>query len=341
MIRVAVIGYGYWGPNLVRNFVEATGTAVHSVCDRRPERLALVQARYPGVRVTTDPEEVFADTAVDAVAIATPVGTHFELALRALQAGKHVLVEKPLAHSAEAAARLVDEAASRNLVLAVDHTFIYSAPVRKMRELVSTGELGELFYYDSVRINLGLFQHDVNVLWDLAVHDLTIMDYVLPQRPVAISATGARHVPNQTDNIAYLTLFFPDNLLGHVHVSWLSPVKLRQTLLGGSRKMVLYNDMDISAPIKVYDSGVTVSTDEEKLHRMLVGYRTGDMLAPRVEAVEALKVEIEHFADCIEHNRRPLADGEAGLRTVTLLEAATESLAARGRPVEIAVPAGV
>jgi predicted dehydrogenase len=341
MIRVAVIGYGYWGPNLVRNFVEAQGTEVHSVCDRRPERLALVQSRYPTVRVTTDPEDVFADTAVDAVAIATPVGTHFDLAMRAIQAGKHVLVEKPLAHSAEAAARLVDAAARHDVVLAVDHTFIYSSPVRKMRELVAAGELGELYYYDSVRINLGLFQHDVNVLWDLAVHDLTIMDYVLPQRPVAISATGARHLADQTDNIAYLTLFFPDNLLGHVHVSWLSPVKLRQTLLGGSRKMVLYNDMDGAAPIKVYDSGVTVSNDEEKLHRMLVGYRTGDMWAPRVEAVEALRVEIAHFADCIEHRKRPLADGEAGLRTVTLLEAATESLAARGRPVEIAVPAGV
>jgi len=340
VIRVGVIGYGYWGPNLVRNLVENDTTTVTVVADRRPERLRLVESRYPAIRTTTDAEELIRDPLVDAVAIATPVSSHYELALRALQAGKHVLVEKPLTHSTETSARLVDEAEARGLVLAVDHTFVYTGAVRKIHDLVRSGELGDIYYYDSVRINLGLFQHDVNVLWDLAVHDLTILDYVLPARPLAVSATGACHVPGQPENMAYLTLFFPGNLLGHVHVSWLSPVKLRQTLIGGSRKMVSYNDMDVTAPIRVYDSGLTLNADEESIHRMLVGYRTGDMWAPRVEATEALKAEVAHFADCIEHGRRPVADGQAGLRTVAMLEAATESLLSRGAPVELATAVG-
>jgi predicted dehydrogenase len=342
MVRVGVIGYGYWGPNLVRNFMESEKTSVVAVADQRPERLALVTSRYPTVRVMQDASELIRDTEVDAVIIATPVSSHFPLALQALQAGKHVLVEKPMASSVEEAARLVDEAATRGLVLAVDHTFIYSGPVRKMHQLISEGQLGRIHYYDSVRINLGLFQHDVNVLWDLAVHDLTIMDYVLPSQPVAVSATGARHVAGQPENIAYLTLFHPDNLLAHVHVNWLSPVKLRQTLVAGSDRMIVYNDMEVATPIRVYDSGINLAEDDESIHRMLISYRTGDMWAPRVDPSEALKVEVNHFAECVAGNGKPIADGEAGLRTVAALEAAAKSLADRGQPVrmEMAVGAG-
>ena len=335
MIGIGVIGYGYWGPNLVRNFAECTGAAVRVVCDLRAERLAQVQRRYPGVRTTTSPEELIGDAAVDAVVIATPVQHHFALALSALQAGKHVLVEKPITSTSEEAARLVDEAAARSRVLMVDHTFVYTGAVRKMRELVAAGELGELYYYDSVRINLGLFQHDVNVLWDLAVHDLAIMDYVLQQQPVAVSATGSAHLAGRPENIAYMTLFFDTPLIGHLHVNWLAPVKIRRTLLGGSRRMVMFDDLEASEKIKVYDRGVSLNPDAENVYQMLIGYRTGDMWAPQLAVTEALNVEAAHFVDCVANGRTPVTGGEAGLRIVRLLEAATASLRDQGRLVDV------
>jgi len=338
MIGVAVIGYGYWGPNLVRNFMETPNTRLLYVCDLRKERLANVQARYPTVEITDDFEEVLRDPRVDAVAIATPVSAHFMLAMKALMAGKHVFVEKPMASTSEEARRMVDEAGRRGLVLAVDHTFIHTGAVRKMRELVETG-LGDMYYYDSVRVNLGLFQHDVSVIWDLAVHDLSIMDYVLRERPVAVSATGMSHVIGEPANIAYLTLFFDSKLIAHVHVNWLAPVKVRRTLIGGSSKMIVYDDLEPSEKIKVYDKGITLNGNPqkngEKIHQMLVGYRTGDMYAPQLDMTEALGVELRQFADCIERNEKPIADGHAGLRVVRILEAATQSLAERGRVVEL------
>ena len=239
MINVGVIGYGYWGPNLVRNFAEVRGCRLASICDSRPDRLAIVERRFPGVKARTSWKDLVNDPGVDLVAISTPVSTHFELGMAALQAGKHVLVEKPMAMNTDDCARLIDEAERRNLVLMVDHTFVYTPAVRKMRELVMEGSLGEIYYYDSVRVNLGLFQHDVNVIWDLAVHDLAIMDFVLPQRPIAVSATGISHVPGGTENIGYLTMFFENKMMAHVHVNWLAPVKVRSTMLGGSRKMVV------------------------------------------------------------------------------------------------------
>ena len=335
MIGIGVIGYGYWGPNLVRNFAEQAHARVAMVCDRRGERLPQVQRRYPTVGVTTDPAELIAHPDVDAVVVATPVAFHFDLAMAALRAGKHVLVEKPIASTSDQARRLIDEAARRRLVLMVDHTFVYTGAVEKMRELTQAGELGDIYYYDSVRINLGLFQHDVDVLWDLAVHDLSIMDYVLQCQPTAVSATGLAHVPGQPKNIAYMTMFFEGSLIAHVHANWLAPVKVRRTLLGGSRRMVVFDDLETSEKIKVYDRGISVDPSPESVYQMLVGYRTGDMHAPQLAIREALHVEAAHFLDCIAATRRPLTDGEAGLRVVRLLEAASESMTNQGRLVTV------
>jgi predicted dehydrogenase len=340
VIRIGVIGYGYWGPNLVRNFAECAGATVTAVCDSREERLAQVRKRYPGVATTTSAEEICARADVDAVIIATPVDRHFELAMAALRAGKHVLVEKPMTSTSEQASRLIDEAAKRKLVLMVDHTFVYTGAVRKMRELAESGDLGDIYYYDSVRINLGLFQHDVNVLWDLAVHDLAIMDYVLKDRPVSVSATGLAHVPNRPQNIAYMTMFFDTSLIAHVHVNWLSPVKVRRTLLGGSKKMVMFDDLEASEKIKIYDRGISLNPSPENVYQMLIGYRTGDMHAPQLALTEALGVEALHFVECINKGTTPLTDGEAGLRVVRLLETATESMVDQGRPVSIGSPVG-
>lgn len=335
MIRIGVIGYGYWGPNLVRNFMAAPGSAVTRVCDRREERLSSLAKLYPALKTCSDPSELIHDPEIDAVVIATPVSSHFQLALSALQAGKHVLVEKPLAARSDEARKLVDEAAARNLILLVDHTFVYTGAVRKIRELITSGKLGDIYYYDAVRVNLGLFQHDVNVIWDLAIHDLSIMDYVLPEKPVAISATGISHVPGQPENVAYITLFFPSAQIAHVHVNWLTPVKVRHTLIGGSEKMILYDDLEPSEKLKVYDKGINITPGPEDVYKMLVSYRLGDMWAPQLDSTEALQTEAVHFIDCIEHKAQPVTDGAAGLRLVNMIEAAETSLRERGKLVEI------
>jgi predicted dehydrogenase len=336
MIGIGVIGYGYWGPNLVRNFAEIPDSRVVAVSDLRPERLDVVKARYPSVKTTTDINDLFTNSDIDAIVIATPVSSHFDLAMQALQAGKHVLVEKPLTATSEQALRLLDEADRRNRVLMVDHTFVYTAAVRKIQELVAKGDIGDVYYYDSVRVNLGLFQHDVNVIWDLAVHDLSIMNYILPAKPQAVSATGMSHVDGQPENIAYLTIFFDGSLIAHLHVNWLAPVKVRRTLVGGSQKMIVYDDLEPSEKIKVYDKGITVNNNtEESVYQMLIGYRAGDMWAPQLEMTEALRTEALHFVRCIEQGERPLTDGQAGLLVVQILEAASHSLAERGRLVEL------
>jgi predicted dehydrogenase len=337
VIRIGVIGYGYWGPNLVRNLFETPGAQLACVCDMRSDRLAIARSRYPSIKLTQNVGELLGDPTIDALAIATPVSTHFDMALEALQRGKHVLVEKPLAATSEQVLRLMNLADKTGRVLLVDHTFVYTGAVRKIRELIETDGLGQIYYYDSVRVNLGLFQHDVNVIWDLAVHDLSIMDYVLPFRPYAVSATGLSHVSGGTENIAYLTLFFQDSLIAHIHVNWLAPVKLRRTLIGASRKMIVYDDLEQSEKVKIYDKGITVNSlqNPDKLYQILVSYRTGDMLAPQIDMSEALRREAEHFVRCIEHGETPLTGGEAGLRVVRILEAATQSMRERGRPVEL------
>jgi predicted dehydrogenase len=335
MIGIGVVGYGYWGPNLVRNFAETAESRVVAVSDVRPDRLALVRQRYPQVETTTDWRALVANPRVDAVAIATPVSTHFELALEALEAGKHVFVEKPLAASGEQALRLIDAASARNLVLMVDHTFVYTGAVRKIQELVAGNALGRIQYYDSVRVNLGLFQHDINVVWDLAVHDISIMDFILPVQPCAVSATGMSHLPGRPENIAYLTVFFDGPLIAHIHANWLAPVKIRRTLVGGSRRMIVYDDLEPSEKVKVYDKGIAVDRNGEMQYQHLIAYRSGDMWAPQLDGTEALRVEAREFVRCIEDKAPVLTDGEAGLRVVRLLEAATRSMAERGRLVEL------
>ena len=335
MIKVGVIGYGYWGPNLVRNFMAAPGSMVTRVCDLRAERLAPLQRLYPGVKTCNQSQDLINDPQIDAVVIATPVTSHFELAMAALKAGKHVLVEKPLAANSDQARQLIDEANARKVVLLVDHTFVYTDAVRKIHELIASGQLGDIYYYDAVRVNLGLFQHDVNVIWDLAIHDLSIMDFVLPNKPVAISATGISHIPGQPENVAYITLFFSNAQIAHVHVNWLTPVKVRHTLIGGSEKMILYDDLEPSEKLKVYDKGIRVTPRQEDVYKMLVSYRLGDMWAPQLDNIEALQTEALHFIDCVENGHEPDTDGHAGLRLVRMIEAAETSLRDRGRLIDL------
>lgn len=335
MTGIGVIGYGYWGPNLVRNFSEVPGAHVVAVSDLRPERLTQLQSRYPGIEVTGDYREVIGHRDVDAVVIATPVSTHYELAMQAVQANKHVLIEKPMTATSEQAKRLIEEAGRCGLTLMVDHTFVYTGAVRKIKDLIEAGQLGQIYYYDSVRINLGLFQRDVDVLWDLAVHDLSIMDYVLGVQPYAISATGMAHVAGQPEDIAYLTCFFENKLIAHFHVNWLAPVKLRRTLIGGNRQMIVYDDLEPSEKIKIYDKGITVNNGQDGIYQLLVGYRSGDMWAPQINTTEALRVLALHFVDCIQSGRQPITDGAVGMRVVRILEAATQSLKQYGQLVEL------
>jgi predicted dehydrogenase len=334
-IGVAVIGYGYWGPNLVRNFANTEGAQVICVSDLDPERLSLVRRRHPGISTTTDFYDVLRDGRIAAVAIATPVHTHYELALAALRAGKHVLIEKPLAQTTEQARILIEEADRSNLLLMVDHTFLYTPSVQKIRQLIIEGELGDIYYYTGVRASLGLFQSDVNVIWDLAVHDISILQYIFDEDPVAVSATGASHVPGSPENMAHITLFFGSTCIAQISVNWLSPVKVRQTFIGGSRKMIVYDDLEPTEKIKVYDKGITVNGSSENAHQLRIGYRAGDMFAPHLPAKEALQTETEHFIDCLGKGVSPISSGLTGLRVVEILEAASRSIAARGNPVAL------
>lgn len=336
VIQIGVIGYGYWGPNIVRNFSVPGRSRVIAVSDLNPARLQEAQRLYPNLIATQNYQELLQRSDIDAIAIATPVSSHFNLALAALRAGKHVLVEKPLTQTSEQAQQLIEAAQQRQKILMVDHTFIYTPAVKKIRELVVNQELGQLYYYDSIRVNLGLFQSDVDVIWDLAVHDLSIIDYVTGKQPVAISATGINHFPKQPCNVAYLTLFYADNMIAHINVNWISPVKVRQILLGGSKKMLVYNDVEQSEKIKVYNSGVDVPVAAEEIYQALVKYRMGDMWSPQLSTREALLTEAHEFLDAITQQRQPLTDGAMGLRLIRQLEAATESLARGGIPISIA-----
>jgi predicted dehydrogenase len=343
---IGVIGCGYWGPNLLRNFAENQAAELRWICDLDEERLTAMARRYPAAQTTTEYREALADVQLDAVAIVTPVATHFQLAKEALLAGKHVLVEKPLTATAQQAEELIDLAERNGRVLMVDHTFVYTGAVRKMKEIVLSGELGELLYFDSVRINLGLFQRDINVLWDLAPHDLSIMDYLIERQPDAVSALGSCHIEQGIENIAYLMMHFPDDFIAHFHFNWLAPVKIRRTLIAGSRKMILYDDIEPTEKVRVYDKGVTAKRvgDREADYQTLVSYRTGDVWAPKLDSTEALRYVVADFLDSIGGARRPLTDGLAGLRVVRLLEAAQQSIKDGGQikllTSAISVPAG-
>ena len=324
MVKLGVIGYGYWGPNIVRNFAGHQDCEVVAVCDKNPAALARVVGRHPGIRVTTEVDDIVTSPEIDAVAIVTPVSYHYELAKKALENGKHVFVEKPFTATSAQAEELVELAERKNLQIMVDHTFLFTGAVRKIKQLVDDGTLGSLYYYDSTRVNLGLFQHDVNVLWDLAPHDLSIMDYLIGLEPDLVVATGSAHV-NCLEDVAHLTVYFPNNILAHINVNWLSPVKVRTTLVGGQKKMLVWNDLDPAEKIRVYDKGADVKT-ELGVHQLLVSYRSGDMWAPKVEELEALQLETRYFLDCVKNGMKPFNDGQAGLRIVRILEAAEQSL---------------
>jgi predicted dehydrogenase len=328
MVKFGVIGYGYWGPNIVRNLGSLEGCSVTAVCDQSPAARKRAQAAYPHLQVLADPSEIVTSASIDAVAVITPVWTHFELAKAALENGKHVFVEKPFTSSAQQAEELIELAARKNLKIMVDHTFLFTGAVKKIKQLLDDGTLGQLYYYDSTRVNLGLFQHDVNVIWDLAPHDLSIMDHLIKQDPEAVVATGQSHL-NGHEDIAFITAYYPENVIAHVNVNWLSPVKVRTTLIGGEKKMLVWNDLEVDEKIKVYDKGVNV-TSQQGLYRLLVSYRSGDMWSPQIEQSEALRSELGYFVRCIKQDETPMNDGSAGLRIVKMLEAATESLTKRG-----------
>lgn len=329
-----MIGAGYWGPNLIRNFLALDEIDRVVACDLDEGRLALMRKMFYGIETVTNYNEVVQRPDIDIIVIATPVSAHYDIAKKALSAGKHCFIEKPMTASVAEADELINLAEQKGRVLFVDHTFIYTGAVRKMKEIITSGRLGEIYYFDSVRINLGLFQHDVNVIWDLAPHDLSIMDYLLEKAPLAVSATGACHVGNGLEDIAYLTLEFENNLIAHFHVNWLAPVKIRRTLIGGTKSMILYDDTEASEKVKVYDKGIDVTT-REGVYDTLVQYRTGDMLSPKLDQREALAVGTRHFVDCIVNNTRPKTDGQAGLNVVRILEASEQSIKNRGQLIEL------
>src|SRR6202051_4594988 len=324
IVNFGVIGYGYWGPNVVRNLTSLEESQVIAIAEMSPNARKRAQKAYPGINVTSDASDVISSPKIDAVAVVTPVWTHYELAKAALQNGKHVFVEKPFTSNAAQAEELIELALQKNLTIMVDHTFLFTAAVRKISHLLDEGTLGKLYYYDSTRVNLGLFQHDINVLWDLAPHDLSIMDYLIKGSPEAIVATGQKHL-NGHEDVAYMTLYFPEKVIAHINVNWLSPVKVRTTLIGGEKRMVVWNDLEPDEKVKVYDRGVDV-TNRQGVYELLVNYRSGDMWSPQLEQVKALRKELAYFVECISTGQKPLNDGCAGLQVVKMLEAATESL---------------
>ena len=331
MIRFGVIGYGYWGPNIVRNLRALEGCQVVGICDQTPAARKRIQAANPGIPVHSDANELIHSTEVDAIAVITPVWTHYELTKAALENGKHVFVEKPFTSNVAQAEELINLAERKNLQIMVDHTFLFTGAVRKIQKLLKDGTLGKLYYYDSTRVNLGLFQHDCNVIWDLAPHDLSIMNHLIHKDAEAISATGQAHL-NSFEDIAFITAYYPDKLIAHVNVNWISPVKVRTTLIGGEKKMLVWNDLEADEKLKIYDKGVDVK-NQEGVYNLLVSYRSGDMWAPQVEQVEALRLELGYFVECIKKNESPFNNGCAGLQVVKMLEAASKSLSKRGELV--------
>ncbi|MBP9853329.1 MAG: Gfo/Idh/MocA family oxidoreductase [Candidatus Omnitrophica bacterium] len=334
MLNFGVIGYGYWGPNIVRNLMSIRETNVKMISDLNPKVLERAQENYPSVEITTDIEQIFKNPGIDVVAIITPVSTHFQLAKRALECGKHIFVEKPFTFNVKQAEELITLAERNRLTIMVDHTFLFTGAVRRIKEEIDHGLLGDIYYYDSTRVNLGLFQQDVNVIWDLAPHDFSILDYLLMKTPTKISAVGIDHFDRGIENIAYVTMYFQENLIAHFNFNWLSPVKMRNTLIGGSKRMLVWDDLQTDEKLKIYDKGVDIDS-KEGIYRSLIDYRLGDMRSPRVDPSEALKQELIYLVKCIENNQTPINDGHAGLRVVRMLEATDESLKHGGKVIKI------
>ncbi len=334
MLNIGIIGYGYWGPNVVRGFTAIEGAFVKAVSDTNPQNLKKAKTLYPHVLALPKAEDLIKDKEIDIVAIVTPVSTHFDLAKMSLENGKHIFIEKPFTRTSPEAKELIELAKKKKLMIMVDHTFIFTGAVKKIKQLVDDGVMGDIYYYDSTRVNLGLFQSDVNVIWDLAPHDFSIIDYVIKNKPVAITAHGMDHFNRGHENIAYITIYFEGNMMAHLNLNWLSPVKIRATLIGGQKKMLVWNDLEADEKIKIYDRGVNVD-DKEGLYKLLIDYRSGDMWSPRIDRTEALKIELEYFVECITKKINPINDGEAGLRVVRMLEATNESLKNKGKIVNI------
>jgi len=336
MIKVGLIGYGYWGPNLARNLADTEGVELAAIAEARPDRREAAARHHQGTTMVADAADLIKRDDLDAVVIATPLHTHYALAAAAIERGRHVLIEKPLAASKKEAESLAELADKHGVRLMVDHTFVYTGAVRTIRGLVDSGQLGDLLYLDSVRVNLGLFQQDTNVIWDLAAHDLSIMDYLVDARPVAVSADGTALAGFDRENVAYVTVHFDTGFLAHFHVNWLAPVKIRQMLFGGRQRMLVYDDMDPSEKVRVYDKGVNLDVvDDQTRRQILVSYRTGDMYAPKLDRREALTLVAREFADAIAERRTPLTGAAAGIRVVSLLEAAERSLRSEGSRIRM------
>jgi len=340
MINVGVIGYGYWGPNVARNFHSCQGAKLTSVSDTSEKRLKLAETLYPFIKGYRDPLDLIRAKDVDVVAVVTPVFSHYDLARQALENGKHVFVEKPFTATRAQAEKLIELADKKGLKIMVDHTFLFTGAVKKIKQVIESGDMGRLFFYDSVRVNLGLFQHDVNVIWDLAPHDLSIMCHVIPNKPIAVAAHGTVHFESNLADIAYIAIEFENNgFLAHFHVNWLSPVKVRKTLISGDKKMLVWDDLSSDEKVKIYDRGVefksTNGAAKAGIHELLVSYRSGDMYVPKIEGTEALRAEIEYFVRCLETNEEPFNNGRNGLQVVRLLEAADLSVNNNGRRIEL------
>lgn len=332
MINLGIIGYGYWGPNLVRNFNGNKNFTVKKVADTRQERLDLVKRQYPAIETVKDAAEILDDPSIDAVAIATPVYAHYALAKSALSNGKHVLLEKPMTSTSQEAEELISLSLSKNLSLMVDHTFLYTGAVQKIRQLIDEDTIGRIKYLDSTRINLGLFQPDINVLWDLAPHDISIMAHLVNEKPYSLNASGVSHTNNGLENIAFLTVNFESGFIAHFNCSWTSPVKIRLMLIGGDKKMIVFNDVEPTEKIRIYDTGYSVKNDEDK-QKLLIDYRTGDIFIPKTPSTEALALMAEDFAQSILNGRTPVADHQSGLSVIRILEASTESLKNHGKEI--------
>jgi predicted dehydrogenase len=336
-MNIAVIGCGYWGSHILRNFNNSDSWNLVLACDLDKKQLDKAKHLYPQIATTTNPDDVFNNSEIDVVAIATPVFSHYELAKKSLIAGKHTWVEKPLTSTSKQAEELINIAKENGLILNVDHTYIYTSAVQKIKELISNGVLGDILYFDSVRINLGLFQHDVNVIWDLAPHDIAILEYCVGKKPISVNATGScvlKYSNKNIENIAYLTINYHDGSIAHIHSNWLSPVKIRKIIFGGSEKMLVFDDMENAEKIKIYDTGVKIENKED-IYESLIQYRIGDMISPSISNKEALKEEVEHFYNSILNKSNTITDGEMGLRVVKILEAANLSLAENGKTISI------
>lgn len=332
-MNFGVIGYGYWGPNIVRNLMSLDGSEVRAIAEINPAAQARARKVYPGVTITPSAIEVISSPQIDAIAIVSPVWTHYELTKAALENGKHVFVEKPFTSTSAQGEELINLAQQKNLKIMVDHTFLFTGAVKRIGQLMNEGALGNLYYYDSTRVNLGLFQHDINVLWAFAPHDLSIMDHLIKTTPEAVVATGQGHL-NGHEDVAYMTIYFPEKVIAHINVNWLSPVKVRTTLIGGEKRMIVWNDLEADEKVKVYDKGVKI-TSREGVYELLVSYRSGDMWSPQLEQIEALRQEMNYFVECVSTGQEPFNNGCAGLRVVRMLEAASESLSRKGAFVRL------